>query len=84
MAPSRHQPYTIHLLIAIFVSFLALVSAQNSTSTSAATPSTTSSTAAATVVPGTALYTYYGCYSETTGNAAAGNVRALAGGNMVC
>lgn len=51
-----------------------------------ATPSSPSSTVTATfasVYPGSATYEYLGCYNETTGNADVGNVRALAGGNMV-
>jgi len=64
-------------------------SAATTTSNSGATPAGTAlvnpTTAAAGVAPGAGTngYAYAGCYNETTGNDAAGNVRALAGGSMV-
>ena len=58
------------------------VSAQPSSPTTTS-PSSTSTQALASIVPGSAAYGYFGCYNETTSNSNVGNVRALAGGNMV-
>jgi len=64
-------------------------SAATSTSNAASNTETAliaPTTAAAGVAPGAGVhgYSYAGCYNETTGFEAAGNVRALAGGSMVC
>jgi hypothetical protein len=76
--------------LAAAVALLGLVSAASSSSTATTTttttppPSVTSAPAVfASIVPGTNDYLYYGCYNETTRNPAAGDVRALANGNMV-
>ncbi|MCJ1306187.1 hypothetical protein MMC08_009005 [Hypocenomyce scalaris] len=72
---SRHP---ILLLAFAFIVFGTLIEAQTPTSSSA--PTATLSYAS--IVPSTTSYTYTGCYNETTGDAAAGDVRALAGGSM--
>lgn len=73
MAPSRYGVALLSLVLAMSQLVL-FVSAQGTSTSSTATP---------TVVPSTALYTYMGCYNETTGYAQAGNVRALSEGNQV-
>ncbi|MCJ1248797.1 hypothetical protein MMC30_006017 [Trapelia coarctata] len=80
---------TFLICLSQFLIFPVFVSAQASqasttsvTSPSAVVSATASSTSAApTVVPSTALYTYMGCYNETTGYDQVGNVRALNDGN---
>ena len=82
MGPSISSPITlsstpqfIHLYIYFFLfSFF---------STYAQAQSPTTSAPAAAIVTSTADYNYIGCYNETTGYAAGGNVRALYPGNMV-
>lgn len=62
------------------VALLYCCSIQNAiaqTTTSAATPASSSS---ATIYPGTAKWTYYGCYNETTGINGTAGLRALSGG----
>jgi hypothetical protein len=78
------------MLLALFVvlSLLGIGNAQSTSTTPPASstvvaPSSRTSMGPPTIVPSTAVYTYIGCYNETTGNAAAGNVRALQG-NVVC
>lgn len=58
------------------------VVAQGSTATTQSPTASASVQASASVYPGSATYSYLGCYNETTGNPDLGNVRALAGGNM--
>ena len=66
----------LHVLITFAI--LAVVAQGASTSSSVSPLST-----GASIIPSTASYTYIGCYNETTSNPSVGNVRALAGGNMV-
>ena len=67
----------LRLLIAFAI--LVVVVAQSADTTSPSSPSSTG----ASIIPSTASYDYLGCYNETTSNPSVGNVRALAGGNMV-
>ncbi|MCJ1386208.1 hypothetical protein MMC17_009334 [Xylographa soralifera] len=85
MAPPGHRCNGLSSIIGLLLQLLILsiigaVEAQSASGTPL--PAPTSAGPSATVVPSTALYTYAGCYNETTGDDAAGNVRALAGGNM--
>lgn len=59
------------------------VLAQHPSPTAQSSTASTPAQAFASVYPGSATYDYLGCYNETTGDADVGNVRALAGGNMV-
>ena len=69
------------LLALLFAQFDPLI-AQSTTSTSVADSASTG-TSSASVNPGVGLYTYAGCYNETTGVAGSGGVRAFDGGTMV-
>ncbi|MCJ1234033.1 hypothetical protein MMC14_001991 [Varicellaria rhodocarpa] len=81
MSPTRHPVFTI-LLAVIYLAVQAF--AQSSSTPSTASSAVASAgTAAPTIIQTFAQSTYQGCYNETTGDAGAGNVRALAGGNMV-
>ena len=81
MLPTRHPVSTILLAV---IYFAVQVFAQSSSTPSTVSSAVTSAgTAAPTIVQSFAQSTYQGCYNETTGDADAGNVRALAGGNMV-
>lgn len=73
------------LIIRVLVTLLGALSivAQSSTPTTQSPTSSLTAQASASVYPGSATYSYLGCYNETTGNPDVGNVRALAGGNMV-
>ena len=81
MLPTRPTVFTFLLTILLFAS----QSLAQSSSTPSTTPSAVSpvGTAAPTIVQTFGQSTHQGCYNETTNNAAAGDVRALAGGNMV-
>ena len=59
------------------------VFAQTSSPPRATSPPSATAQALASIVPSSATYGYFGCYNETTLNSDVGNVRALAGGNMV-
>ena len=73
-------------LAVLSVGASAATTTSNSATTAAGTALPAPTTAAAGVAPGAGTngYTYAGCYNETTGYEAAGNVRALAGGTTVC
>jgi len=72
----RHLMLIEVLTIALLSSFSV---AQTPVSTAAAS---STSLSFASIVPSTISYIYIGCYNETTGDASAGSVRALAGGSM--
>ncbi|KAF1983557.1 WSC-domain-containing protein [Aulographum hederae CBS 113979] len=87
--PSRHSlPASFRLLLLLFLGFGATVFGQASSATSspsrtsAAATTTSSPSASATVNPGEGLWTYAGCYNETTGVSGGAGQRALNGGAM--
>ncbi|MCJ1281771.1 hypothetical protein MMC26_001094 [Xylographa opegraphella] len=86
MAPPWHRYNGVPSIISLFLQLLILsiigrVDAQSASGTPPL-PAPTRAGPSATVVPSAGDYTYAGCYNETTSDDAAGNVRALAGGNM--
>jgi hypothetical protein len=76
------HPQRFPLLLALLIHCTPLVAQSLTTSTSVADSASTS-TSSASINPGVGLYTYAGCYNETTGVANSGGVRALGGGTMV-
>ncbi|MCJ1395049.1 hypothetical protein MMC18_007930 [Xylographa bjoerkii] len=85
MAPSGQRCSGVSSIVNLLLqlAILSVVSyAEAQSASGTPLPAPTRAASSATVVPSTALYTYIGCYNETTGDDAAGNVRALAGGNM--
>ncbi|MCJ1294194.1 hypothetical protein MMC34_005751 [Xylographa carneopallida] len=85
MAPPGHRNSGVSSIVSLLLHLLILsiighVEAQSASGTPL--PAPTKAASSATVVQSIAAYIYIGCYNETTGDDAAGNVRALAGGNM--
>ncbi|MCJ1356065.1 MAG: hypothetical protein MMC33_006059 [Icmadophila ericetorum] len=86
MPSSTSTTFTFPLAFLLLLSLSALSSAQSTTPPTTLTPTgsppASSTSVVPTIVSTVNQYQYIGCYNETTGDAAAGNVRALAGGNM--
>lgn len=76
----NHGPkmaFAVQLLLLFLAS---LVSAQSSSSTATSSAATSTGTTTASIYPGTAKWTYYGCWNETTTVNNTAQLRALSGG----
>ncbi|KZF22373.1 WSC-domain-containing protein [Xylona heveae TC161] len=78
--------FTIFARLLLFalplLAYICPVLAASSSGSATPTSASAAASASATIDPGSHGYTYIGCYNETTGFSAGGDVRALTGGTV--